>query len=79
VLVYLFGYLADDFFGRVLVVPPDHTVGQLARQLIAWGPTPERMDRFTVTNETGETLDPVMTIDQVGLGNGDLFTVEPGG
>jgi hypothetical protein len=35
--------------------------------------------RFTVTNETGDTLDPVMTIDQVGLGNGDLFTVEPGG
>lgn len=78
-LVYLFGYLSDDFFGRVLVVPADHTVGQLARQVIAWGPTPERMGRFTVTNETGETLDPVMTIDQVGLGNGDLFTVEPGG
>ena len=42
-LVYLFGYLADDFFGRVLVVPSGHTVGQLARQLIAWGPTPERV------------------------------------
>ena len=76
--VYLFGYLADDFFGRVLVVPPDHTVEQLARQLIAWGPTPERMGRCTVTDETGETLDP-MTIDQAGLGNGDLFTVDPGG
>ena len=76
--VYLFGYLADDFFGRVLVVPPDQTVGQLARQLIAWGPTPERTGRFTVTNETGDTLDQVMTIDQVGLGNGDLFTVELG-
>jgi hypothetical protein len=79
VLVYLFGYLADDFFGRVLLVPPDHTVGQLARQLIAWGPTPERVGRCTVTNETGDTLDPLMTIDQVGLRNGDLFTVEPGG
>ena len=77
--MYLFGYLTDDFFGRVLVIPHDHTVGQLARQLIAWGPTPERTVRFTVTNETGETLDLVMTIDQVGLGNGDLFTVEPGG
>jgi hypothetical protein len=79
VLVYLFGYLTDDFFGRVLVVPNDHTVAQLALQLIAWGPTPERVGRFMVTNETGETLDPVMTIDQVGLGNGDIFTVEPGG
>ena len=78
-LVYLFGYLADDFFGRVLLVPTDHTVGQLAQQLIAWGPTPERVGRFTVTNETGDTLDPVMTIDQVGLDNGDLFTVELGG
>jgi hypothetical protein len=79
VLVYLFGYLADDFFGRVLVVPADHTVGQLARQLVAWGPTPERAGRFTVTNEAGETLDQTMTIDQVGLGNGHLFTVDPGG
>ena len=78
-LVYLFGYLSDDFFGRVLVVPSDQTVGQLARQLIAWGPAPERMGRFTVTNETGETLDPVLTIDQAGLGNGDLISVEPGG
>ena len=76
--MYLFGYLADDFFGRVLVVPPDQTVGQLARQLIAWGPTPERIGRFTVTNETGAVLDPVMTLDQAGLSNGDLFTVEPG-
>lgn len=78
-LVYLFGYLADDFFGRVLVAPDGHTVDQLARQLIAWGPAPERTDRFTVTNETGETLDPLMTIDEVGLHDGDLFTVEPQG
>lgn len=78
-LVYLFGYLADDFFGRVLVAPADNTVGQLARQLIAWGPTPEEEGRFVVTNEAGEALDPLMTLDQVGLGNGDLFTVEPGG
>jgi hypothetical protein len=78
VLVYLFGYLADDFFGRVLVVPPDHTVAQLARQLIAWGPTPERVGRFSVTNESGAALDPVMTIDQAGLSNGDIFTVDAG-
>jgi hypothetical protein len=76
--VYLFGYLTDDFFGRVLVVPPDHTVGQLARQLIAWGPTPGRVGRFSVTNEIGAALDPVMTIDQAGLSNGDLFTVDAG-
>jgi hypothetical protein len=76
--VYLFGYLADDFFGRVLVVPSENTVGQLARQLIAWGPTPERIGRFSVTNEAGAALDPMMTIDQAGLGNGDLFTVDPG-
>ena len=77
-VVYLFGYLTDDFFGRVLVVPHDHTVGQLARQLIAWGPTPERVGRFSVTNESGAALDPVMTIEQAGLGNGDIFTVDPG-
>ena len=77
-LVYLFGYLADDFFGRVLVVPPDRTVGQLARQLIAWGPTPERVGQFSVTNESGAALDPAMTIDQAGLSNGDIFTVDAG-
>jgi hypothetical protein len=76
--VYLFGYLADDFFGRVLVVSPDRTVEQLARQLIAWGPTPERVGRLVVTNENGDTLDPVKTIDEAGLGNGDLFTVDAG-
>ena len=76
--MYLFGYLADDFFGRVLVVPSDHTVAQLARQLIAWGPTPERVGRFSVTNESGAALDPVMTIDQAGLSNGDIFTVDAG-
>ena len=76
--MYLFGYLADDFFGRVLVVPSDHTIAQLARQLIAWGPTPERVGRFSVTNESGAALDPVMTIDQAGLSNGDIFTVDAG-
>ena len=73
--VYLFGYLTDDFFGRVLVARTDLTVGGLAEQLTAWGPAPERHGPFTVTNEVGSPLDPGITIGEAGLHNGDIFTV----
>lgn len=73
--IYLFGYLRDDFFGRVIVTPDDRTVGRLAEQLTAWGWAPERPGPLTVTNEAGEVLDPAVTIAGAGLGNGDIFTV----
>jgi hypothetical protein len=76
--VYLFGYLSDDFFGRVIVTPNERTIAGLARQLIAWGAVPERPGPCTVVNEAGETLDPLLTIAEAGLGNGDIFTVARG-
>ena len=76
--VYLFGYLSDDFFGRVMVTPNHQTVEQLAAQLTAWGPTPEQPGTLTVMNERGEALDSALTIAQAGLGNGDIFTVVRG-
>jgi hypothetical protein len=77
VRVYLFGYLQDDFFGRVVVAPSERTIDDLAAQLFAWGPDPgrERNEPSKVTNEAGEILDPALTIREAGLGNGDIFTV----
>ena len=76
--VYLFGYLTEDFFGRVLVAPTHQSVGRLARQLAAWGPAPGQPGSFIVTNEAGAVLDQSLTIGEAGLGNGDIFTVAPG-
>jgi hypothetical protein len=76
--VYLFGYLSDDVYGRVLVTPNDQTVASLAAQLTAWGPTPERPGA-AVSNEAGDVLDPALTIAQAGLANGDIFTVSGSG
>jgi hypothetical protein len=77
--VFLFGYLEDDFLGRVVSAPPDQTIGRLAEQLIAWGWAPERRRPCTVTNEAGEVLDPEASIAQAGLGNGDIVRVTFGG
>jgi hypothetical protein len=78
--VYLFGFASDDFLGRVILTPDDRTVAQLAGQLVAWGPAPERNAsltvRNTVRNEAGDILDPEATITQAGLANGDIFRVE---
>jgi hypothetical protein len=73
--MYLFGYLTDDFFGRVVVAPSGHTVAQLAKQLTAWSWSPEAEAPFVVTNEAGAELDADVTIADAGLGNGDIFTV----
>jgi hypothetical protein len=73
---YLFGYLTDDFFGRVIVAGADQRVSGLAAQLIAWGVPGDRQGAATVTNEAGAVLDPTMTITQAGLDNGDIFTVD---
>jgi hypothetical protein len=75
VIVYLFGYLSDDFFGRVIVTPDDRTVAQLAAQLTAWGSTPGRPGPVTVVNEAGHQLDSGLTIAEAGLDNGAIFTV----
>ena len=72
---YLFGYLTDDFFGRVVVAPSGQTVAQLAEQLTAWSWSPEAEARFVVTNEAGDDLDADATLADAGLGNGDIFTV----
>jgi hypothetical protein len=73
--IYLFGYIRDDFLGRVIVTGDDQTVSRLAAQLTAWGWAPERRGPFTVTNEGGDVLDPTLTIAEAGLGVGDMFTV----
>jgi hypothetical protein len=75
-IVYLFGYMSDDFLGRVLVAPAEQTVGRLAEQLVSWGWNPERRGRYRVTNEVGAILDPAHTIAQAGLSNGHIFIVD---
>ena len=77
--VYLFGYLEDDFFGRVVVASTDETIGRLAEQLRAWGWSPERRVPLEVSNERGDVLDPAAIIAASGLRNGDLFTVRERG
>ena len=74
-IVYLFGYLSDDFLGRVVVTPDDRTVAQLAAQLTAWGPTSDRPGPASVVDEAGHQLDTALTIAEAGLGNGNIFTV----
>ena len=34
--IYLFGYLEDDYLGRVMVASEELTIGELAEQLSAW-------------------------------------------
>jgi hypothetical protein len=75
--IYLFGYLEDDFFGRVIVTSDELTVGSLAAQLAAW--SDERGVTTAVTNEAGEELDLESPIYAAGLTNGDIFTVRRGG
>jgi hypothetical protein len=76
--IYLFGFVSDDFLGRVIITPADRTVAQLATQLVAWGLAPELSGPLTVRNEAGDILDLDTTIVAAGLGNGDIFKVERG-
>jgi hypothetical protein len=76
-LVHLFGFLQDDFLGRVIVAPSDQTVAQLALQLRAWSDGLPAAGACEVTDEGGHVLDPTWTIERAGLGGGDLFTVRP--
>ena len=75
--IYLFGYLEDDYLGRVIVASGELTVGALAAQLTAWSIN-ERGSPAAVTNEAGEELDLQQPISVAGLGNGDIFTVRRG-
>ena len=77
-LVHLYGFLQDDFVGRVIIVDDSQPVGTLATQLQAWGPDlyPTRsIHDAGVTNEQGALLDPSATILDSGLTRGALFRV----
>jgi hypothetical protein len=73
--VFLFGYLEDDFLGRVIAAPIDQPVGRIAEQLVAWGWAPEPRSSCTITNEAGEILDPQVSIAEAGLGMCDIVRV----
>ncbi len=75
--VYLFGYLEDDFYGRVVVTSEQLTIGELAAQLAGW--SYEHGIPIGVTNEAGDALDLQAPIHMVGLRNGDIFTVRRSG
>jgi hypothetical protein len=75
--IYLFGYLDDDYFGRVIVTGDDLSVESLAAQLSAW--SDDRGTTVAVTNEAGDELDLQSSIYAAGLGNGDIFTVRRSG
>ena len=49
--VYLFGYLEDDYLGRLMMASEELTVGELAEQLSAW--SYKRGAPIAVTNEAG--------------------------
>jgi len=78
VRVYLFGYLEDDFLGRVMVVPEEMPVGVLAAQLSAWS-AEDGGATVDVIDEAGATLDLGASVAAAGLGNGHIFTVRRGG
>lgn len=75
--VYLFGYLEDDYLGRLIMASDELSVSQLAAQLSAW--SYERGTPVAVTNEAGDRLHLDASIRSAGLGDGDLFTVRRDG
>jgi hypothetical protein len=75
--ILLFGYLEDDYLGRVLVTSDDVTIESLAAQLSAW--SEERGTPVAVTNEAGDELDLQAPIYAAGLSDGDIFTVRRSG
>jgi hypothetical protein len=73
--IFLFGYLQDDFLGRVIGAPVDQPVGRVADQLTTWGWSPERRRSCTIRNEAGEILDPQASVAEAGLGMYDIVRV----
>jgi hypothetical protein len=76
-LVPLFGFLEDDYLGRVIVTPSNQTIGQLALQLRAWSDGLPGAGACEVTDEAGDVLDPAWTVERAGLTGGGLFRVRP--
>ena len=77
-LVHLYGFLQDDFVGRLIIVDDGQPVGTLSTQLQAWGPDlyPAASIRDAkITNEQGTLLNPSATILDSGLTPGALFHV----
>ena len=77
-LINLFGFLEDDFVGRLIIVDDSQPVGTLAGQLQAWGPDlyPTPIVDPHIANEQGVVLDCASTIFDSGLSPGALFRVE---
>ena len=77
VLINLYGFLEDDFVGRLIIVDDSQSVATLATQLQAWGPDlyPSPIRDRRITNEQGTVLDPTSTISNSGLTRGALFHV----
>lgn len=76
-LITLYGFLDEDFLGRVISIDDARTIQELAVQLQSWGPDLYSNSRRTVmlTNEQGVVLDPTSRVSQVGLSAGDIFHV----
>lgn len=74
-LINLYGFLEDDFVGRVIIVDGKRTVSNLATQLLGWGSDlyPSTVHDPQITNEQGAVLDPGATILESGLTSGALF------
>jgi hypothetical protein len=81
VLINLYGFLEDDFVGRLIIVDDGQPVAALVTQLQAWGPDlyPTAIRDPYVTNEQGAVLDTTSTILDSGLSPGALFRVGSSG
>jgi hypothetical protein len=77
VLINLYGFLDDDFVGRLIIVDDGQSVATLATQLQAWGPDlyPSPIRDPHITNEQGAVLNATLTILDCGLTPGALFHV----
>lgn len=77
-LISLYGFLEGDFLGRAIVSDTAQTVGALSNQLQAWAQDvwTAREGVLDVTDEQGVVLDPLVTLAEAGLSDGDMFRVQ---
>lgn len=79
--IHLHGYFEGDFLGLVCIGMGDTLVGDVATQLSEWvldlrvAPIPGATG-LEVRNEGGDVLDLNATLDEAGLGSGDIFRVK---
>ena len=79
--IHLHGYFEGDFLGLVCIGMGDTKVGDVAAQLSEWvldlrvAPLPGATG-LEARNETGELLDLNATLDEAGLGAGDILRVK---